>query len=360
MEEQIENQKVVRPKRRGSLFWPMLLIALGIVFLLDNVGVLSGDTWGSMLRYWPVLFIVGGLDGIYRREGLVGSTFIIGLGVIFLLANLGYLAVSVWRMVIYLWPVLLIAIGFDIMIGRRSMVASLIGLTLILAILAGSLWLFGVRVDRGQGLAGEGVYQALGSASSARIVIEPGAGDLHIEAADQAGALVEGSVFRPGGMEVTEESSQSDGKTTYTLRSVGSTAFIPTSFDEKWSWDIGLTTEIPLDLRVAIGAGRVTLDLANLKLSDLRVEMGVGATTITLPEEGSYKASIDGAIGQMTLVVPKGVGVRVQSDTAIVGVSVPSSFIKRDGVYYSPNYNSAAYKVDIQWDLAIGALSITQ
>jgi len=240
------------------------------------------------------------------------------------------------------------------------MVASLIGLMLILAILAGSLWIFGVRIDEGQGLAGDNVFQDLGNTSAAQVVIEPGAGDLHIEAADQGGVLVEGSVYRPRGLQISENRSQSNGKTTYTLRSVGSTAFLPTSFDDEWRWDIGLTTEIPLDLRVAVGAGRTVLDLDGILLSDLRVEMGVGQTIITLPDEGSYNANIDGAIGEMTLIVPKGVGVRVQADTAIVGVNVPSSFFQRNGVYYSSNYDSSDSKVDIQWDLAIGALNIRQ
>ena len=133
----MSEQKITPHRRRSSLFGPLLLIALGIVFLLSNLRVLQGDIWETILRLWPVILIVVGLDSIYKREGLVGAIFIIGLGVVFLLANFGLLAVDVWTLLLSLWPVLLVAIGIDLVIGRRSLWASLAGLVVLLAILAG-------------------------------------------------------------------------------------------------------------------------------------------------------------------------------------------------------------------------------
>jgi len=43
----------------------------------------------------------------------------------------------IWR----LWPVLLIAIGLDILFGRRSAIGSLIALVLVIAVIAGAVWL---------------------------------------------------------------------------------------------------------------------------------------------------------------------------------------------------------------------------
>jgi hypothetical protein len=45
---------------------------------------------------------------------------LIGLGVVFLLNNPGILNWSVWDVIFRLWPVLLIAAGLDILIGRRA------------------------------------------------------------------------------------------------------------------------------------------------------------------------------------------------------------------------------------------------
>jgi len=355
----MEEQKKTPTRRRGSLFWPLLLITLGIILLLDNVGVLRGDTWTTIVSLWPVLLIVIGLDGIYKREGLVGATFLIGLGVIFLLANFGYLAVSVWRMVIYLWPVLLIAIGFDLVIGRRSMLGSLIGLVLILAILASSLWIFGVRVERGQGLEGEEISQALGGATKAQIDIAAGAGDLQLRSHDDADVLISGRVSRQGNLRVEESTSQSGGVIQYSLRSVGP-SMISGRFDDDWGWNLAITKEIPVELEVSLGAGNAHLDLTGVQLSDLTVDMGVGKTTVTFPSESSFRASIDEAIGSIVLEVPTDIGVSIQYDTGLVGSDVPSGYQMRNDVYYSPNYESSANRIDISLDLAIGSWSLEE
>jgi hypothetical protein len=114
----------------------LILIAIGVIFLLSNLGIVSGDIWQNLVRFWPLLLIAIGLDSIYRGEGLVGAAFMIGVGTVFLLANLGYLALDVWSLILRLWPLLLVAIGFDIIIGRRSWIASVAGLG-DLALLAG-------------------------------------------------------------------------------------------------------------------------------------------------------------------------------------------------------------------------------
>ena len=105
---------------RRSIFWPLLLIAIGVMFLLDNTGFLRGNVWGLVIKFWPLLLIVGGLDGLWKSEGLAGSLFWMGVGFLFLFADLGYLSVNVLDMVLRFWPVLLIAVGVDLIIGRGA------------------------------------------------------------------------------------------------------------------------------------------------------------------------------------------------------------------------------------------------
>ncbi len=44
--------------RRGNLFWGIILIVFGILFLLNNLGILKIDVWGLI---WPSLLIVAGI-----------------------------------------------------------------------------------------------------------------------------------------------------------------------------------------------------------------------------------------------------------------------------------------------------------
>src|SRR6267378_6666447 len=53
--------------RRG-LFWPLLLITIGLVFLLVNFGFIPGVTALSLFHLWPLLLILAGVDiAIGRR-----------------------------------------------------------------------------------------------------------------------------------------------------------------------------------------------------------------------------------------------------------------------------------------------------
>ena len=47
--------------RRGFA-WPLVLITIGIVFLLANYGFVPGVTALSLLNLWPLLLILAGVD----------------------------------------------------------------------------------------------------------------------------------------------------------------------------------------------------------------------------------------------------------------------------------------------------------
>lgn len=86
----------------------LLLIALGVMFLLDTTNAFGGDTdiFGT---YWPVLLIAWGLWGMVA-SGLrlrLGSMIVLAVGVVFLLSNLGVWAWNVGQ----LWPIILVVIG---------------------------------------------------------------------------------------------------------------------------------------------------------------------------------------------------------------------------------------------------------
>jgi len=44
-------------RRGGKVFWGLVLILIGVLILLDNLGYLSHD----IIRFWPVLVIIWGI-----------------------------------------------------------------------------------------------------------------------------------------------------------------------------------------------------------------------------------------------------------------------------------------------------------
>jgi hypothetical protein len=351
-----------RPPRhyRGSLVFPIILIALGIIFLLSNIGALRGDIWSTIINLWPILLIAIGLDGIWRRQGLVGATVMIVLGVVFLLSNLGYLELNVWTAIFHLWPILLIAVGFDVLIGRRSTLASLIGLVVILAILAGALWISGIGVGGGRNISGVEIRQALENVSRANLQISPAAGELTIVALAGSTDLIAGQVPDWGSQAVKENYSVSGGTANYRLTN-GSGNFVGwPGNNADWLWDLGLTTQIPLDLRVEMGAGNMELDLTELQIDGLNVNLGVGQMTVRLPGAEDYQARLESAIGNLVVIVPPEAGVRVRSDSGLAAVDVPPGYTENNNVYTSPNYTSAQTQIDLSVSQAIGRIEIQQ
>ena len=100
----------------NRIFCGLLLVALGIMVLLDTTG-LAGEKTEVVGTYWPTLLIGWGVWGILRSgfRLRIGSLIILALGVVLLLSNLNLLAWNAGQ----LWPVLVILLGLAI-IGRLA------------------------------------------------------------------------------------------------------------------------------------------------------------------------------------------------------------------------------------------------
>ena len=91
-------------QKRG-IFFPVLLVGLGVMLLLVNLGVITGTARDYLVLYWPVILMLAGLDGLWRREGLVWPLLLLGLGALFQLGNLGYLTVQALPFLSRIWPI---------------------------------------------------------------------------------------------------------------------------------------------------------------------------------------------------------------------------------------------------------------
>ena len=83
------------------------LAAAGIIFTLDNVGVLDADDW---LRFWPALLVAFGLGQLIAAVSpseRIGGTIWLAIGAWLLLDEVVYLPFSLFDF----WPLGLVAIG---------------------------------------------------------------------------------------------------------------------------------------------------------------------------------------------------------------------------------------------------------
>lgn len=294
-----------------------------------------------------------------HRGGLVGPVLLIGFGIIFLLNNMGVLGWSVWDIVLRMWPLLLIAVGLDLLIGRRSVWGSLLTLVLILAVFIGGVLLTGVQIESAS-LADE-VRQPLAGATEVEVHISPAVGIFQVVALDKGSDdLVHGYIRLGAGEKLIREFDPDRDPARFTLKSSGITWFpVAGLWGDEASWELGLNPDVSLKLYLSLGVGKSEIDLGGLTLTYLEVDSGIGQTIITLPSEGRFRAVIDSAIGETVVVIPQGMAARIHVDTALGSSHVPNGYVHEGDYYLSPGYETAENRVDLHVSNAIGSVRVT-
>lgn len=75
----------------------------------------------------------------------------------------------------------------------------------------------------------------------------------------------------------------------------------------KNTWDLKLNEEVPMDVRVKMGAGEGRLNLGNTALHSLDVEVGAGQMNVDLTghPHGDMDVRVRGGVGEATLRLPR-------------------------------------------------------
>lgn len=100
----------------GRFFVGAVLVALGLIFVLDAADVVgAGELIGAL---WPLIFVLGAalMYAANPRRWQV-PVVISGVAVVLLLDTTGLVAVNVWQ---FIWPAILIVLGFSLLLGRRA------------------------------------------------------------------------------------------------------------------------------------------------------------------------------------------------------------------------------------------------
>lgn len=110
----MDNQK--NPRATASLVAGLIIVAVGVILLLDRLGVIDG--W-SILRYWPLLLVFIGLAKLLSAQepaGRLVGGILTAAGVLIQLHILGYVRLH-WDVI---WPIFVIAIGLAILWAALS------------------------------------------------------------------------------------------------------------------------------------------------------------------------------------------------------------------------------------------------
>jgi len=195
----------------------------------------------------------------------------------------------------------------------------------------------------------------LGDATSARVEIEMGAGELSVGPGAQD--LLEADFTYAGpGARPKVDYNVSGGQGRVTIRQSGG---VQGPRGGSNTWDLHLNNKVPLTLKVEQGAGRSRLVLGGLALSDLEVQIGAGETLVDLGGEWKkdLTAKIEGGVGKATVRLPSQVGVRARAQGGIGAVNVHG--LKKDGdAYVNEAYGKSPVTIRIEIEGGIGEINL--
>jgi lia operon protein LiaF len=104
------------------LFWGMIIVAVGILFLLNQIGVISMSIGEIFSTFWPVFMIVFGIQALLLQSagGFWWNPIVILLGFFFLGQNLNWFDWSLGDAIRLVWPVALILFGIGMIFQGKG------------------------------------------------------------------------------------------------------------------------------------------------------------------------------------------------------------------------------------------------
>ena len=299
--------------RRISLFGPIILIALGGLLLLLNFHP-EIDPWPILARYWPLILIFIGLgklwDSYWMRQHpeAAGGRWLSGPAI-----------------------ALLVLVLFFAAAARHG------------------------RVSYRVGTEHDTQAVELGGAKTVRARLEMGAGLLRLSGGSSR--LLDAD-FQYG---------RAEGKPRVEYRVSGDEGQIDVTGGQdhmrfgnsRAEWDLRFAENVPLDLRLDMGAGENNLRLAKLTVNHLEVHMGAGELNLDLTgvRTTHLDAMVEGGAGQARIHVPKDIGTRIHASGGIGTINVRG--LTRDGdAYVNQAYGKTPATIDLTVNGGVGEIDL--
>lgn len=320
-----------RAGRGGSVVGAVLLILVGVLFLLNNFGVLSWDVWSILWRFWPIVFILWGLQAIFGRSPLARA--VIGIFGVLLILSITLLAVSASSSAVNSWIKNYLPNWNSerfITVGEPTTTTQIIT---------------------------ESDYSTLSERS---IRVDVGMGKLTLTDEQISDYLaLEGKYYRSLG-EPTLKHSADNGvlKAELTTRG-GSVGWIAPANRLEYRLRLGMP-ELLTDFGIKLGAGSAEVLLDTLRTKMIRFEVGAGSARLELsaasvPTNG---AEINVGTGAVTVRLPKSVGLQVRHNVGLGELELDGRKVKGDGTFTSDNYEAAVVRLELRADVGAGSIKI--
>jgi len=310
-----------RSPRRTSLVLPIVLITIGGMFLYANWRP-AFDPWPILRTYWPLILVFVGLGKMWdvtrarqNPDGTVGSGVSLG-------ATFGALA-FVLVLVILFWH------GRAFTHTRHF---------------SGDLQHQSRTVDA-QG------------AKSVHVSLETSAGEFDISGGSSH--LLDADFNYSGSYETPRvDYNVADGVGHLSISQDDGSTHFNAAHNQ---WNLRFSSEVPLELKVEMGAGRGQLHLRDMPVTRLEMSMGAGQADLDLTgdRKNDLVADLEGGVGQVTIRLPRKVGVVARASGGIG--SVEAHGLRHEGDEYTNEvYGKTPATIHLTVQGGVGQISLIE
>jgi hypothetical protein len=296
------------------------------------------------------------------------GAILLSAGVILLLNTTEYLAWSVWLKIFSLWPVALIAIGIELLFKKsRLAFIALLSPLLFFATILGPALFFGP--DFGEIHRGNGTYHLSRDFDSTftgiNASIRMNAGNLNVSS---GGKLISAEleycskkpllVSKQDGQNQPATFEITDKDRTWFSGRLGKRWFGRSS--RRKDWDVKLTDQIPLTMKLYLKAGEAELDFSDLKLQECDLDVRDSDTDIKVGEMlDEIALGIRSRSSKVSLSIPEGTGLRIVNHTNLSSTSFSwFTLEEKDDGYQTPGYDEAGRKLTLNLEGSLTRLTI--
>ncbi len=290
--------------------------------------------------------------------------FFILTGTILLLNSTGHLAWSYWVDLLWLWPMLLIALGVEKLFTATR--AKALGYLSTLILIGTVLWAwnshargpdfdepaFDFDADFSQS------YPLDTTHTNLTVDIDFAAGELRVNSTNEH--LLDGQFYsRRGRPRVSFNEHRHRAVVRVrpphqeTIR-----LFSPTPNNR---WKMAVTDKLPVRLNIDCDAGRMDLDLTEIAVDRLDLECGASEIDIIFGGKSrDIDAYLDCGASHLDIKIPHGAGLRVRRDIALSTFHSSGIDLNRRGGYHeTADYRTAPVRINLEVDAGVSAFRVS-
>lgn len=288
----------------------------------------------------------------------MSGLFLITLGLVFLLANLGIISWSFIFNIITLWPLFLIIVGINIMFKKNYIIRISTWIIFIVALIGYSVFTGNYKYMHhsydSSYTQGNAVLMDE-SIESAYLELKLGGTDLGIVGGNSE-ALVD--IKANDTIYHSVETNNNNRHANINIENSSEEFFHRNRINHKIN--LSLNTEIPWKVKAKVGAIAGNLDFRDILIEELKIQVGAGDLDIRFGTLASYtSAEINAGASNLKLYIPTSIGVKINSTSVLSSTNLKNLGWTRLGrEYISPNYDEAENKLYIDLKMGVGNMNV--